>query len=78
MPVSANCRATSRCRPTSGPQANRALACWVLALAVAAAKLTGLGSSAITFQPVSANLVFSSTAQAAACSSVAQASGISA
>jgi hypothetical protein len=32
-------------------------------LATAALKFTGLGSSAMTFQPVSAKLVFSSTAR---------------
>ena len=47
-------------------------------LAVAASKLTGLGSSAMTFQPVSANALFSRTAATAACSSGAHARGSSA
>ena len=47
-------------------------------LAVAASKFTGLGSSAMTFHPVSANELFSRTAATAASSSGAQARGISA
>jgi hypothetical protein len=45
------------------------LACSVVMFAVAASKLTGLGSSAITFQPVSANRLFSTTASTAVSSS---------
>ncbi len=41
-------------------------------------KLTGLGSSAMTFQPVGAELLVASAACTAASSSGAQASGISA
>ena len=47
-------------------------------VADAASKLTGLGSSLITFQPVSAQRVVSSAAWTPACSSGAQASGTSA
>ena len=65
-------------RLASGPQANWDLTWSAVMLAVAASKLTGLGSSAITFQPVSANRLFSRTAWAALSSSAAQARGISA
>ena len=77
-PASTNCWATSRWRATSGPQANCWRICSVVTLRVAASKLTGLNSSDITFQPVSAQRVFSHTARAALSASGAQASGTSA
>ena len=62
----------------SGPQANCFLMSSQVTVVVAAAKLTGLGSSLITFHPVSAQRVVSSAAWAAVSASRAQASGTSA
>jgi phosphoserine phosphatase RsbU/P len=76
-PASANRRAMARCRSRSGPQANCSLTWPGVTPAVTASKLTGLGSSDITFQPASAKLFFSRTARTALSSSCAHASGIS-
>ena len=71
------CWATCRCRLGSGPQANWSLTCCGPMLATAAWKFTGFGSSAMTFHPVSAKALVSSTAWIASSSSCAHASGIS-
>lgn len=62
----------------SGPQANCFLMSSQVTVVVTAAKLTRLGSSLITYHPVSAQQVVSSVAWTAVSASRAQASGTSA
>src|SRR5207245_142331 len=56
-PASTYCWATCTCRLTSGPQANCSLTSSGPMLATAAWKFTGLGNSAMTFHPVSENVL---------------------
>ena len=69
--------AVARWRSGSGPQATVCLRSSGVTKAVAASKLTGLGSSAWTFQPRGPNRISSWAEEAAVSSSGAQARGTS-